>query len=194
MPKFSIKALFLLMGMSGIACSTLAHPSMITTAVVMLVAALCLSSLLIWGLRKRNYLSIAFACFCGCYLVVADGGIFPGLERWMPTERLLEQCTKDHTVLGNGHLRPRSLAKWFWNVYAEKNHRDRSLFNPPEKITNTNIPQPANVIAVELPKLSFTTISTLATVFDRGDPQKQNFFYHWALLVCNPYYHCFCIL
>jgi len=132
MPTFSLKSLFALASLAAIASHVMARPTITAVVVVALLTVLSLSVLTAIGLWKRRPLLIAVAFVCCCYLGIADGGVYPGAEKYLPSEWLLCRCSTSHTVVSSGRKRSKSLAKWAARVSLEDNHKDLSLVSSHE--------------------------------------------------------------
>lgn len=181
MLNFSLKTLLALVAFAGIASCLMARPTIFAAIVVALLAVLSLVTLTIIGLWIRRPFPIVVACACVCYLGIADGGWFPELERYLPTEWLLCQCSTSHTVIDSGRKRSVSLSKWAARVCLEENHKDRNL-----NASSEHFPSHPTIVAsddssnisttVKLPKFAMTTVNTIRTVTKRDDPENRAFF------------------
>ena len=108
---------------------------------------------------------------------------FPLAERFLPTERLLCQCSPGtYTVLRSGRKTSNSLVIWAWRLCFEKNHRDWNAVTSFERPPTTVYGNIANVDAgpfnttVKLPKMAFTTVTPIRTITSRDYPQNRTFF------------------
>ena len=123
---FSLRSLLTLVSLSGVATYSLTNPDVTSAVVIVLATVMCLIGLFLIGISKHRFFDVLLAFLCVCYLVVADEGIFPNLERRLPIEWLLNQGVESHTVIHSGVVdmdNSPSLTKWAWHMCVEPNHK-----------------------------------------------------------------------
>jgi hypothetical protein len=130
----------------------------------------------LFAVNSKRALLIVAACLPWSYLIVADGGTFPGAERFLPTEWLLDNRTTQHTYFGNGLKLPKSLAMWTWRecVYSL---RDKPGPDPSPKTESLTVDLfQKNNPASTLPKFTFVTVTTTVTITNRFYPENKPLF------------------
>jgi hypothetical protein len=183
MPTFSLKSLFVLVTLAAIASHALARPTIIAALIVALVMVLSLSVLTVIGFWKRRPLLIAVALVCYCYLGMADGGVLPGAERYLPSEWLLCRCSTYHTVIFNGRKPSKSLVIWAVRDSLENKVKDQSSVSSSKRAPRQllasvahHAPDGDDTVSIPLPRFALTKVGTTITIFKRDDPQNRAFF------------------
>jgi len=126
-PCFSLRTMCIFVSIAGLACFALATHSFAVAITFMLCVALSLVSMTVysvWVRRPRLLLSVIFSI---AYLIVADGGFFPGAVQWLPTEWSLQRCSRVHTLFYSVKRHNESLTRWALQLCCEPNHNDWDL-------------------------------------------------------------------
>lgn len=182
MPTFSLKTLLVFVSAAGLASYTLSRPSIAAAIFLMLVVVLSLLALAVFGLWTRRSVPLVFVCFFLGYLVIADGGVLPEKERYLPTEWGLARCCRSHTVFNNGRKRSVSLTRWASRLCLDPNHKDWVAVSSTQRkrmpdsngaADNVSGPFPPSIA---LPTFAFTAVTTVKTASKRDDPQNRAFF------------------
>ena len=182
MPKFSLKTLLIFACASGIALFTLAQPTISTTILLMLVTATSLMVLALNGYRSRRSFPLVVAFSVFCYLVIADGGVLPRLERYLPTEWLLNRCSSEQTVVDSGRKRSDSLTKWMSRLCLEQKHKDLNALSSvccQPTIDSKNATDAASIhfdTSIVLPAFALTNSTTVKISTKRDGPENRAFF------------------
>ena len=176
MPTFSLRSLFVLVSLSGIAAYLLSRPTL-ATAVATMFAAICSISILgATARRKRCCVSFFVALLCCCYLCLADGGIIPRSARYLPTEWLLSECSTSGMYFDNGRRRSNSLTIWTSRLCTEENHKDFGIVATAQSKTHFSYANDVNQETIDLPSFTTTTASTTVVALRRDDPHNKPFF------------------
>ncbi len=185
-PSFSLRSLLIFVSAASVASFALGNPVVEVSILMMLAAATSIIALLVFGVWTRRVFPLLLACFLGGYLTIADGGVFPEKERYLPTEWALARCCRGHTNLENGRKRTVSLTKWISRLCLEPNHKDwdavTTLKYSPTSGSATNrmaevaTSQSDASIELQLPRFAMTTVSSVKTVSTRAFPQNRGFF------------------
>jgi hypothetical protein len=180
MITFSLRSLFALVSLVGIAVWALSRPTVATATVAIFVAIISITFLAAIAYRKRCSLCLVAAALCCCYLCSADGGIYLRSENYLPTEWLLSEYSAPGTSFDSGRRRSKSLALWTYRLCFENNHKDSAVFSdaPSESNQCGNQEPDAEpvVTSVSLPKMTMTTTTTVVTLSNRDDPRNRPFY------------------
>lgn len=181
--RLSLRSLFVQVALVGIASSTLIQPGMATTIVVMLATVICLLMVFTLGAWRLNYFAISMVCLGCCYLIVADGGVFPKMEKNLPTEWLLERGPGLDTTIHSGVKSFGSMSLTLWMVCEKHDHYDRKSFSafdkvPREETNDTSVKKDTGPtgISVKIPEYAITSKQTFVTISKRDHPQNRTYF------------------
>jgi len=201
MPSFSIKNLLVTVSLACFACLVLADPSLTMAKTMMMIVAIGILGLTVVGFWLRRPLAFFLAFLSIGYLVVADGGVFPSAERYLPTERVLDRCCTDRgTEISSGFKFRRSHSLTKWVLAVDRNHHDWRYVNPVKAATtpapkllahsqqdtddvldalvdigdSTTDVQPS--VTIKLPALAMTSVSTVVSVGPRSSAQTRPYF------------------
>ena len=170
MPKFSLKSLLTLVSLFRIATYTLNSPSLTAAVVMAISTGSYLISILILGFRKRRIFLVSVACLCGCYLGVADGGMWR-ISPWnLPAERLLNQHPVSQGYFSDSPIRSDSLLKWAWLTCIEEYRKTNNMASSVEIPTTL----PASTISldngktIDLPAMALSTVNAVVIVDSKG--------------------------
>lgn len=183
--------MFVFASLSSVAACAMSRPATLSAIVAILAAVLSLVLLSVVALWNRRPVPVVVVCFCCCYLCIADGGLFPTIERYLPTEWVLSQCSTSGTVFDSGRKRSDSLAVWTSRLCLEDNHKDWESVPSTaatRTISSSSTPdddQRISGVTVKLPTFAMTTANTVVIVSNRDDPQNRAFFIIG---------HCICVI
>lgn len=179
--RFSLKALLTLPCFVAAACLTLNYPSFPLAIATALLMLLTLLTVMVLTIRRRRFWALLMIGLCGCYLVIADGGVFPGGERSLPTEWFLSQNTMPIAYENSGLLYSRSLSLWAWRVGRGEVHKDPNYIAPPGKRIKSDV---ATVLIlssgvapqVKLPTFNVMSVQIILVSAKRDAPQNRPYF------------------
>lgn len=171
MIRFSMKSLLFFTAFVALACLTVVRANLVIAILTSLVTTLALVTVTFFAVKSKRALLIVASSLTWAYLIIADGGLFPGTENWLPTEWSLEKCCAARTYLGNGMKPPISLTQWMWQQCKPVFRTGSTSTSSPAMHTLTidNFP----VKNVNLPKFTFVTATTTITITNRFYPENK---------------------
>lgn len=132
MKQFSLSTLFLWIALCAVAALTLKQPSLVSAGIVVSLTVASLVLLAIIGVCRRSLRTIGIVIACVAYLFIADGGVFPNAERFLPTEWLLAKRTQIETDIVSGWKPSKSLSLWLFRTLTQPNgHQHVKDFGAP---------------------------------------------------------------
>ena len=172
--------------------------------VMMLIVTFSILTLTVVGFWFRRPLAFVLVFLSIGYLVVADGGIFPSAEHYLPTERGLARYCPDHMETSSGFKfqRSRSLTKWVLAV--DPDHYDWRRVNPAKPAANTDqtttlaqtqsdtndvldtlledvnsspeVQTYISGVTIKLPVMAVTSVSTVVSFYSRDFARSRPYF------------------
>lgn len=159
MRTFSLKHLLAAVFVVGICCAMFVRPGISMAKVSMVAVTISIFAAACVGLRSRRPIAFVFVILSMVYLAMADGGILPSAERYLPPEWGLERCCGWHTSFDNGRRRSISLTKWVLAVNPK--HKDWQYVTEAKRKTSSDKRTP--------PETEPTTDETLEDLLDLAD-------------------------
>lgn len=187
--RFSLKTLLSLTLLSSVAMWSLIHPSLSIATVVALGSLVSVALAFSLALALRRYVLGSITVLCFAYLLLADGGLVPTGERFLPTEKILAKSSSHQTMIESGVKGKRitSLSQFLWSSWRERSRASEQPEQTRDPDTRSqrvpNVVIDDSSIVIELPK--FAPVTASVTVSKRESPENMPFFilgHSWFVL------------